>query len=312
MRNHASAAHPNQAEITGLDLSNWAEVCIREVITTPPDTIAADTKRLLAAIRRETLTKTDAMRTAAFFENLPRERATTLARGLFGLYVDRDSAPSTSDNVRLLWPELWQHIDEETRHSFGIRHATAGAAGNTALVARARELLDLVDGTPYLHESIRTAELAECITELESTHNAMNNFANEPPVARRLAKLVGSQGNIPRALREQYLTVICRAYLGNPYGVSWAAADVYSQLLGEIDTESASFALRIFMDQNTASRLAHAGPQEQWQKLLAILEPKLVSDSDRTLLATVRGFSQTPDRLRLDSEIKRLVGKQSS
>ena len=35
MRNWASAAHPNQNEITGLQLISWLETCIREVISIP-------------------------------------------------------------------------------------------------------------------------------------------------------------------------------------------------------------------------------------------------------------------------------------
>jgi hypothetical protein len=51
MRNYASAAHPNQVQLTGLQLADWLETCIREVITLPPDWIAAHTGRLLANIR---------------------------------------------------------------------------------------------------------------------------------------------------------------------------------------------------------------------------------------------------------------------
>lgn len=39
MRNWASAAHPNQSELTGLNLFSWLEICIKEVIATPPSNI---------------------------------------------------------------------------------------------------------------------------------------------------------------------------------------------------------------------------------------------------------------------------------
>ncbi len=41
MRNYASAAHPNQVELTGLQLAMWPETCIRQVITLRVDTVAA-------------------------------------------------------------------------------------------------------------------------------------------------------------------------------------------------------------------------------------------------------------------------------
>jgi hypothetical protein len=46
MRSHASAAHPDQVDLTGLQLANWLETCIRRVITLPQDPITANTGRL--------------------------------------------------------------------------------------------------------------------------------------------------------------------------------------------------------------------------------------------------------------------------
>ncbi|MFC7483143.1 hypothetical protein ACFQX7_28370 [Luedemannella flava] len=86
MRNHASAAHPNQVTLTGLDLANWLQICIREVITAPPDTVTATTGRLLANIKKERLDPHAVRDAAAFFDQLPGDRPDTLANGLFGLY----------------------------------------------------------------------------------------------------------------------------------------------------------------------------------------------------------------------------------
>jgi hypothetical protein len=47
MRNWASAAHPNQTEITGLQLIAMLETCIREVISLPPSSVAVRIKKLL-------------------------------------------------------------------------------------------------------------------------------------------------------------------------------------------------------------------------------------------------------------------------
>jgi hypothetical protein len=57
MRNHASAAHPNQVELTGLQLAGWLETCIRMVITLPLDWIAAHTGRLLKTSRSRPWTR---------------------------------------------------------------------------------------------------------------------------------------------------------------------------------------------------------------------------------------------------------------
>jgi len=86
MRNHASAAHPNQIPLTGLDLANWLQICITEVINTPPDTVTANTGRLLSNVKDAVLDSAAVSAAAAFFDQLPSDRADTLANGLFGLY----------------------------------------------------------------------------------------------------------------------------------------------------------------------------------------------------------------------------------
>jgi hypothetical protein len=47
MRNWASAAHPNQNEISGLQLISWLETCVKEVISLPISNITIQIKKLL-------------------------------------------------------------------------------------------------------------------------------------------------------------------------------------------------------------------------------------------------------------------------
>jgi len=47
MRNYASAAHPNQNQLTGLQVTSWLETCIREVLSKDPGAPAVEVKRLL-------------------------------------------------------------------------------------------------------------------------------------------------------------------------------------------------------------------------------------------------------------------------
>ncbi len=122
MRNHASAAHPNQVQLTGLQLAAWLETCIRQVITLPQDPITADTGRLLRNIKNGRLDDTEIAGIATFFEDLPGDRADTLAAGFFGLYVDDKRTAIIADNVRQLWPDLWVHVSDDARFGFGIRY----------------------------------------------------------------------------------------------------------------------------------------------------------------------------------------------
>lgn len=308
MRNYASAAHPNQVELTGLQLATWLETCIRQVITLPYDSITAETKRLLSNIKTGRIDPIDVAGTTTFFEDLPPDRADAIAAGLFGLYVDPVRTPIIADNVRLLWPDLWPFISEEARQGFGLRYGRFRASADILQAKAARELLDLVGGTAYLPEKERAVEVDAALDALLAAHNGFNNFHTESSPARTLAGLIGERGEVPGSVEAKYVRTLVNVFLGNPYGVSWAAAAVYRDLLGRLDTGQAGMALRAFMDPTISAKLWASVGQEQWNELLDILEPKLTSPADRQLMEAIRSFTGTPDKLSTDSNIQRLVG----
>lgn len=99
MRNWASAAHPNQNQLTGLQLVSWLETCIKEVISLPLSNIVIEIKQLLGNIKENQLTKEDAKQIAPFFINLTRQQASNLVSGFSGIYTDESTSPQTRQNI---------------------------------------------------------------------------------------------------------------------------------------------------------------------------------------------------------------------
>ncbi|MFH2102224.1 MAG: hypothetical protein ABIJ39_02550 [Chloroflexota bacterium] len=66
MRNWASAAHPNQNQITGLQLIGMLETCVVEVIKLPLSNVVVEIKQLLANIKNNKITQDDAIQIAVF------------------------------------------------------------------------------------------------------------------------------------------------------------------------------------------------------------------------------------------------------
>ncbi|HZL06813.1 MAG TPA: hypothetical protein VFE45_15590, partial [Coriobacteriia bacterium] len=223
------------------------------------------------------------------------------------LYVDPSRAPSTADNIRRLWPELWPFLGEDARLRYGLRCARSGASLDSGPATAARELLEVVDGTAYLPEDLRAGEIDTVLDTLMAAHHGMNNFYNEGAPARQLEALVGDKGTVPRAVARKYTRTLVEAFLGNGYGVAWAAVPSYRNLLQRLDSAEAERALNAFRDPSIASLLGSSVGRTQWIELLGILEPKLTNRRSRDLLTAVRGFNGTPDQLRLDSTIKKLL-----
>ena len=191
MRNFASAAHPNQNELTGLQLAGFLETCIREVIALPETSVMAQVRILLANIKAAALSATDAASTAAFFGELPTSQAKNLGQGFFGIYVDPSGAVVARDNVRLLMPKLWPHLGDTVRRGFGVRYGRCIANRDQQQAELARELLDTVNAISYLPESVRVAEIDIALDGLKGAHEGMDNSYTEPPQARVLAAIVG-------------------------------------------------------------------------------------------------------------------------
>ena len=307
MRNYASAAHPNQVRLTGLQLASWLETCVLQVITLPYDTITAETGKLLRNIKTDRLDPADARGATAFFDDLPRDRADKLGAGLFGLYVDAGRTPLVADNVRLLWPELWPYVSEDARYGFGVKYGRFRASADTAQAHAARELLDLVGGLAYIPEKDRAVEIDAAIDALLAAHHGWNNFHAEAAPARDLAALVGERADIPAAVEKKYLTALVEVFLGNAYGVSWAAEPTYLELLEKLGSSQAGLALRTFAEPTISNKLWTEIGQRQWTKLLGVLEPKLTRPVDRELMDAVNAFPGTPDQLRLDSSINQVL-----
>ncbi|MFF6823682.1 hypothetical protein [Streptomyces longwoodensis] len=311
MRNYASAAHPNQVELTGMQLAAWLETCVRQVITLPYDTITAETGRLLKNIKQDRLETKDVPATTAFFDDLPQDRADALAAGLFGLYTDPNPTAVVADNVRMLWPELWPEVSEDARHRFGVRYGRFRASAVTVQANAAKELLNLVDGGAYLPEQERAVEIDAALDALLAAHHGYNNFHTEAAPANALAVLVGQYGNVPTPVEGKYILTLVEAFLGNNWGPSYAAEPSYEGLLSSLTSAQAGRALRSFMDPTISAKLWQDTVRVQWDKLLTILEPKLTSRSDRELFNAVRGFTGTPDRLRQDTKIARLASPKA-
>lgn len=146
MRNMASAAHPNQVELTGLKLVSWLETCINEVIATPIVKGQIQINRLLKNIKEQELSRQAAQVMESNFKDLSTEKCNTFAKGLFGIYIDIKSSPQTIANINLVVPYLWPFITEDVRADFGVRCAVFTANGEMYAKNKSNEFLDLVDG----------------------------------------------------------------------------------------------------------------------------------------------------------------------
>ena len=88
MRNYASAAHPNQNDITGLQIVAWLETCIVEVLAKEPDGPVIEVRKLLQNLRTQRLTEIEMPVIQAALPSLNEDLSESLFRSVFGMYTD--------------------------------------------------------------------------------------------------------------------------------------------------------------------------------------------------------------------------------
>lgn len=309
MRNYASAAHPNQNEITAMQLLGWLETCITQVITLPETHVVAETKRLLVNVKARKLSVQRAAEVSEFFDDLRQDQADNLAAGLFGIYCQSDATEGNRDNVRLLFPRLWESVSETQRRQFGVKYGRYVANGDDDEAEWARELLDAVDGSAYLPEPTRVAELALAIEDLLQAHRGWHNFHAEPSRARLLERIVGDRG-VPDGVREAYVLALVEVFLTNGNGVAWNAEPVYRQLIERFTRREAEVALLAFTNKHIGSRLQMSLPSAKFSELMDIVESKL-SRRYQEIANAIRESNAPADRLASDSKLKRLIAALS-
>lgn len=305
MRNHASAAHPNQHELGPFQLLAFMETCIREVILLPQSPTMVATSRLLFNVKNTTVTGEDASELAGVFDGLRPDQIELLSNGLFGIYTDLNSSTIVRDNVRLLAPLLWPQVSENVRANFGVRQARFKASLDQEQADLAREFLSSVEGLSYLSEDVRVGEIDTILDELRRVHEGMDNFYLEPPVAKRLADLIGTQ-DIPAGVESKYVESLVLIFLGRASGVSWNADEIYEELITSFTPTQAARALFVLSGAETAGILNYAKPREKFEQAMEILRHKYVMREAKRLADAIDSFTSTQEKIILDSNINSL------
>ena len=308
MRNWASAAHPNQNELTGFQLVSWLETCIKEVIAKDPEGPAIEVKRFLNSIRNTNLTAGDAQHINAGIEYLPSDIIKSLLRTLFGMYTAANAAVQIKSNIKLVAQKCWALSPEDAKHECGFRYASFAANGEIDRKTAANEFLTVVGGLPYLPGDTLALEISEKIANLYNAHNAFNNFYNEPAHARALASYISSAGQIPDAVRKSYVKTIVMTKIGNGYGISGMAEPYYDSLIEKFGEHEIKEFVQLLLDREFSSRVALRSCTPNFKNLANYLSGRTTNQISLQALQKIVGSTdaQIPN-LGKDSAYKRVI-----
>ncbi|CAI1227213.1 hypothetical protein [Serratia fonticola] len=267
MRNWASAAHPNQNQLTGFQLVSWLETCIKEVISKQPEPAALNVNRFLKSIREESLDSTAIAHIKTGLQTLPSDALNSLLRTIFGMYTNDGSPVQVKNNIRGIVNDCWLLASDNAKYNCGIKYQSFATNGENSRRDAANEFLTFVQGLPYLPTDTLSVEMSIKIDNLYQAHCGWNNFHNEPAHASALSAYISSTGIIPESVRKDYVKTIVMCKLGNGHGVSSSAIGYYDQMISKFgDSELKEF-VKLVLDNEFVSRVSLSRCAEQYKNL---------------------------------------------
>jgi hypothetical protein len=309
MRNWASAAHPNQASLTGLQLVGWFETCLKEVILREPAGAVLEVGRLLRNLRDQTISAKDAPAIAASIKKLPHDLVAPLLRNTSGLFCDPRQDVRIRDNIKHVAEPIWSCASESARGEIGLKYANYAANADVDRKKLAHDFLELVDGLAYLPTSDLALNIQQLVSSLETAHGAMNNFYNEAPVARQLRKFVPPTGKVPDQINEEYVRVLVRCRMGRSSGVANAAVPIYDELIDLFDEPQLKAFIKTLARAEITSRIsAHADCYDRFQAIATRLATKVVGTLMKQAFAKIGGATRAQlANLWVDTSFGRIV-----
>ena len=277
-RNNASAAHPNENEIDGIELLNFLNSCLKYAIVAKPDTSAISIKQLLDNVRTQVIPESDCSVIGNDIAKLSQERIDDLLSVLFGMYTDATMSSDAKINISNLANDVWYAASEDRKYETGAKFGQFRKNAEVVRKNAAKQFLQIVDGQQYKDEESLAFELIEDLKILKSVHFDWNNFYNEYPHARNLDKKTAPTGNVPRAARPLWVKVNTLGYIGNGHGrqegVDEKAVIYYKKHIEAFTEVEIREFIYLMTDIEVTCELMRTKPEQRIRKMIECLKKR--------------------------------------
>jgi len=313
MRNHSSAAHPTENEISAYDLLGWLDNCIKYAINVTPNGNAVTLKHLLYNIRTNEIPNNDLQYIGENIKNLPIIMIEDLLATLFGMFIDPRISQTISTNIKSIAKYIWDLSGDLKRHAIGDKYGYFRKNGDVPRKDKANDFLELVDGLAYKDEDSIAQELRETLANLLSTHNSTNNFYNEAPWAQQLDSMLPSSGSIPSSVVSEWVKTIAICYAGNGLGhregVDEAAAQYYEKFMKNFDNKSIVAILNLMDDSTFLMDIDMTKTTRRFKTMCKSLWERCQNDFLRNALDYIVNANEPLSKVHKTSSYKDLLAK---
>ena len=287
MRNWASAAHPNNAELSAMKLLSYLETCLKEVIALETPRVAVQINKLFFDIKNQSIPIETIVPCANSLNELNQKQYTNLVNGLFGIYIDTTSSIEAIENINILMPYLKSRISDDLKWELWIKYANFKVNSFSHEEKKAKDFLKITDSLAFIPDNLRIIEIQVALDNLVNAHNSYWNFYSEPIFARQLKSIVWDIG-VPNNIWKDYVYKLVYVFLTNWNWFARNADSTYRELLRNLNKSLATFAITAYKKDEVSSKLRYAICQSRYMELLDIIEPKITDENVKTFISKIR------------------------
>lgn len=261
MRNNIGASHPNGENIRTLQLLSWLETCVKDVINDKPSEAALFIQQLIINLKKEDLVL-DQARLDQIGESLKVQHTRisgNLIVTLFSIFTKKNTPPVVRNNILKLAPVVWETSPDNKKYEIGFKLDQYSLNLDDELLSLGNSFLEKCDGITYKTEGTKSRELNELLNRLLDTHNSLDNYHHEVPIAKRIKKYIREETDILTSNEDKLIKtiLICRVGNGRWYcrGVSPVAKPIYNEIIRLFNSKQVNKMLRFLHEPEIRNML---------------------------------------------------------
>ena len=232
IRNHASIAHPSNIDIDDRELINFISRCCKYGLSEITISTGIDIKSLNAILSIEDNSES-LDHFVSILNTTFRSQQTLIYQILYSNYIDPSKTSTVRANALRIAKSASNVLSDNPEIIVELleKHQSNLLSGSKDKRINSTNFIEAIGQLNSLSDVEKISAFRKAINHLRSAHYGMNNFYNEPPFAERLQELSEKINPIPEPIIEKYVEVNLECYVGNSYGVSWAAIGFCEKML---------------------------------------------------------------------------------
>jgi len=278
VRNNFSAAHPTMGSVNDREFTTFLNRCVRYALADASSPKGVDIGAFISAVKGARFNANQHSVWVQCLSDTHDAQRQMLVGMVHGIYCDPNTSEPSRLNALDIGNALKGIFTAALRSDLVNKHSEYAAKGDEPRHTASLQFFEKLGLLTLLNESEQHAVFYRAIERLWNVHNGTNNFYNEPPFAERLLEL-STQGAVPETVQEQFVQVVVCCNIGNGYGVCWAAAASYEQIIRTFSPREIATMIRLAgSSESTLGRRVSSLPmcRKRFKETLAIIDPASV------------------------------------